>query len=285
MPVIAFFGVGTMGTPMAINLLKAGYNVQTKIYKDCVQGPETLQKYGEKIMDSVAEVVANADYILSIVPDDQAVREVYLNEEMLEHIRPGTIMIEMTSCSPEVMEEVQTYYAGKNVALVDCSVTGALQGAIEGNLGILASGDVDVIKKAQPIFDILGNKTSYLGKQGNAKRFKALNNLLAAINLTAASEIYRLAYAAQMDLEQVYNVLKISSGNSVQFERNFPRMIAQDFEPTFTVALLRKDMGLALDLAKGQHLALAELTLQLFQTAKPYDQEDCSAIVKVDRLF
>ena len=103
---IAFFGLGTMGVPMAINLLKAGHHLHVLPHNGHMDGPLAVQKYGACIHETLQETVGDAEFIISVVPDDAAVRDLYLNQAMLEAIRPGTIIIEMTSCSPEIVREV-----------------------------------------------------------------------------------------------------------------------------------------------------------------------------------
>ena len=100
---IAFFGLGTMGVPMAINLLKAGHHLHVLPHNGHMDGPLAVQEYGACIHETLQETVGNAEFIISVVPDDDAVRDLYLNQAMLEAIRPGTIIIEMTSCSPEIV--------------------------------------------------------------------------------------------------------------------------------------------------------------------------------------
>ena len=103
---IAFFGLGTMGVPMAINLLKAGHHLHVLPHNGHMDGPLAVQKYGACIHETLQETVGDAEFVISVVPDDAAVRDLYLNQAMLEAIRPGTIIIEMTSCSPEIVREV-----------------------------------------------------------------------------------------------------------------------------------------------------------------------------------
>ena len=138
---IAFFGLGTMGVPMAINLLKAGHHLHVLPHNGHMDGPLAVQKYGACIHETLQETVGDAEFIISVVPDDAAVRDLYLNQAMLEAIRPGTIIIEMTSCSPEIVREVARFFAEKQVRLIDAPITGALPKAIDGTLTIMGAGD------------------------------------------------------------------------------------------------------------------------------------------------
>lgn len=280
---IAFFGLGTMGVPMAINLLKAGHHLHVLPHNGHMDGPLAVQKYGACIHETLQETVGDAGFIISVVPDDAAVRDLYLNQAMLEAIRPGTIIIEMTSCSPEIVREVARFFAEKQVSLIDAPITGALPKAIDGTLTIMGAGDPAAFAAAEGVFSAISERVFQLGEIGNGKLIKAMTNLLGAINLAAVGEFYRFAQSAGLDMETLQQVVAVSAGGSTQFERNFNKMVADDYRPTFALALLRKDMSIALASAQRQGLSLplSEEAFRLFKLAAAFDKEDCSAIAKV----
>lgn len=284
---IAFFGLGNMGVPMAKNLLKAGFPVTSYVYAGLTEGPNAIRALGAEIVETVEEVVANADVIISSVPADQAVKDIYLNPSVHDSVKEGAIIIEMTSCRANTVKEVQDYYEDKNVKVIDAPVTGAKIGAETGNLTIIGAGDPQAFEKVQPIFDVLAKKVYNLGPVGNGKLVKAMTNLLGAINLAAVGEIYRMAKAEGLNMDAFVEVVKDSAGGSTQFDRNFMKMVEETYEPTFTLSLLRKDMGIALDMAEdfdGLSMPLAQFAYRLYQSGIAYDQEDCSAIAKVDKV-
>lgn len=280
---IAFFGLGTMGVPMAINLLKAGHHLHVLPHNGHMDGPLAVQKYGACIHETLQETVGDAEFIISVVPDDAAVRDLYLNQAMLEAIRPGTIIIEMTSCSPEIVREVARFFAEKQVSLIDAPITGALPKAIDGTLTIMGAGDPAAFAAAEGVFSAISERVFQLGEIGNGKLIKAMTNLLGAVNLAAVGEFYRFAQSAGLDMETLQQVVAVSAGGSTQFERNFNKMVADDYRPTFALALLRKDMSIALASAQRQGLSLplSEEAFRLFKLAAAFDKEDCSAIAKV----
>lgn len=280
---IAFFGLGTMGLPMAINLLKAGHHLHVLPHNGHMDGPLAVQKYGACIHETLQETVGDAEFIISVVPDDAAVRDLYLNQAMLEAIRPGTIIIEMTSCSPEIVREVARFFAEKQVSLIDAPITGALPKAIDGTLTIMGAGDPAAFAAAEGVFSAISERVFQLGEIGNGKLIKAMTNLLGAINLAAVGEFYRFAQSTGLDMETLQQVVAVSAGGSTQFERNFNKMVADDYRPTFALALLRKDMSIALASAQRQGLSLplSEEAFRLFKLAAAFDKEDCSAIAKV----
>lgn len=281
---IAFFGLGTMGTPIAKNLLNAGHELHVMVYRGITAGPLEVRKAGAVIDERLEDMVGEADFIISVVPNDDSVREVYMNEAMHEAVKDGAIIIEMTSCSPAVVREVEAYYADRNVRVIDAPMTGALPKAIDGTLVIMGAGDPDAFKAAEGVFAPIAEKVYQLGKVGNGKLIKTMTNLLGAINLAAVGEFYRFAEVEGLDMQILADVVKASAGGSTQFTRNFGKMVENNYTPTFALSLLRKDMGIALDCAserEGLTMPLAACAYELYKKASAFDREDCSAIAKV----
>ncbi|MEW4412979.1 NAD(P)-dependent oxidoreductase [Clostridium sp. AN503] len=279
---IAFFGLGNMGLPMAKNLLKAGYNVKVSVFQGLREAPEELQKLGAVLVDTQADMVRDADVIISIVPADAAVKEIYLNPEIRNAIPDRSIIIEMTSCAPETVIEVQKAYEEKGVKVIDAPVTGAKIGAVSGTLTIMGTGDPEAFEAVRPVLEAMGKKIYNLGPVGNGKWVKAAGNLLGAVTLAAVGEICRLSKTRDLDYDLFMEVMSDGAGGSTQFTRNFMKMVKEDFEPTFALKLLRKDMAIALDMAGDLPLPLSRRAYELYKNAAPYDEEDCAAIAKVE---
>ncbi len=282
---IAFFGLGTMGTPMAKNLLKAGHTLRVMVYQGLVEAPREVQKLGAIIDERLEDMVGTADFVISIVPNDASVREVYMNQAMHDAVKEGAIFIEMTSCSPQVVVEVQEYYADRKVRVIDAPITGALPKAIDGTLTVMGAGDAEAFAAAKDVFAPIAEKVLQLGKVGNGKLIKAMTNLLGAINLAAVGEFYRFAQARGLDMAQLAQVVPASAGGSTQFSRNFDKIVQGNYAPTFALSLLRKDMGIALDCAamdQDLDMPLARCAYELYKKGTAYDREDCCAIAKVD---
>ncbi len=164
-------------------------------------------------------------------------------------------------------------------------MTGALPKAVDGTLIIMGAGEPEAFRAAESVFAPIAEKVYQLGRVGNGKLIKAMTNLLGAINLAAVGEFYRFAGAEGLDMEQLADVVMASAGGSTQFARNFGKMVANKYAPTFALSLLRKDMGIALDCAaKAQALSmpLAECAYELYKRASIFDREDCSAIAKME---
>lgn len=284
---IAFFGLGNMGVPMAKNLLKAGFPVASYVFAGITEGPDAIRVCGAEIMDTAEQAAAGADVVISIVPADQAVKDIYMNEAMRASIREGAVIIEMTSCTADTVRELQEYYRSRNVKVIDAPVTGAKIGAETGNLTIIGAGDPEAFAYVKPVFDVLAKKVYNLGAVGNGKLVKAMTNLLGAVNLAAVGELYRMAKAENLDMDAFAEVVKDSAGGSTQFDRNFKKMVNDDYSATFTLSLLKKDMAIALSMAdglEGLSMPLARCAFELYKNGSQYDSEDCSAIAKVDRI-
>lgn len=279
---IAFFGLGNMGLPIVKNLLAAGYQVSIVVHTKSSKGPAEAERYGACIAKSIEDAVKDAYIIMSIVPDDRAVKEIYLNEAMHRAVKEQAVIIEMTSCSADTVIAVQEYYKDKLVQVIDAPVTGAKIGAETGNLTIIGAGEPEAFQKVQPVFDVISKKVYQLGPVGNGKFVKAVTNLMGAVNLAMVGEICRIVKKQGIDLNQFFTVAQDSAGGSTQFTRNFTRMVQEDFATTFALKLLRKDMGLALDMADEElSLPISEFVYQIYESAAAFDEEDCSAIAKV----
>lgn len=284
---IAFFGLGTMGLPMALNLLKAGHCLHVMPFRGIMEGPREVERLGGVIHDNLEGMLEKAEFIISVVPNDDSVRDIYLNETMKNAVRPGSIIIEMTSCSPEVVQEVEAYYADKNVGVIDAPITGALPKAIDGTLTIMGAGRAEDFQRAEAVFAPMAEKVFQLGKVGNGKLIKSMTNLLGAVNLAAVGEFYRFASAMGLNMEELAEVVKKSAGGSTQFDRNFFKMVEDNYKPTFTLALLRKDMGIALQSAEKHPelaLPLSRLAYELYRQASDYDRDDCSSIARLKNV-
>lgn len=282
---IAFFGLGTMGLPIALNLARAGHVLHVLPRNGKMDAPKEIERNGGIIFSDVKEMVRDADFIISVVPNDEAVKDIYFNDNMKKAVRAGTVIIEMTSCSPEIVINLAEEYKPLGVSVLDAPITGALPKAKNGTLIIMGAGDAKDFEKADAVFSAIAEKVFQLGAIGNGKLIKAMTNLLGAINLAAVGEFYRFAKSRNLDFSQLAEVVEVSAGGSTQFTRNFGKMVNQEFSPAFTLDLLRKDMGIALAYAQKDqnlHMPLAECAYSLYSMAREFDKDDCSSIAKVN---
>lgn len=284
MAVIAFFGLGTMGLPMCKNLLRAGHTLRVSPHKK-QDAAQELQTLGAVVTPSREKAAQGADFIISIVPADAEVKEIFLDPGMVASIRPGAVIVEMTSCAPETIRDVAGCYAAQGVSVLDAPVTGGLPGAVNGELVILGGGSNADFEKAAPVLEPLAKTIYRLGPVGSGKWVKAMTNLMGAVNLAMVGEFHRCARAAGMDMPLLVDVVAKSAGGSTQFARNFMKMANNDTTPAFALSLLRKDMEIALKASEGVYMPMAECAHRLFVRAgaMQLDDKDCSAICQVDR--
>jgi 3-hydroxyisobutyrate dehydrogenase-like beta-hydroxyacid dehydrogenase len=283
---IGFIGLGEMGFPMAKRLCGAGFEVRTAIHRadnpQSVERAAQLAALGAKIKESFAAAVTGADLILTILPEDEQVKGILLDREIRGAIvaNPAAIILEMTSCRPATVQEIGAAYAQSGVRVFDAPVSGGVAGAANGTLTIFGAGDPELLDELRPVLERLAAKIYHLGELGAGKALKAVNQMLAAVNMVAVGEAYQLAGKAGIDPKVMYEVIKESSGNSYVFDRKFQNLVSDSFPAGFRLSLMRKDVRIALALAEGAKLPLAELAYQLYDDAREYDGFDFSAIAK-----
>jgi len=278
---VAFFGLGNMGLPIALNLVKAGYNVTTAIHHSD-KGPLALEKAGGKIAGSKTDAVKDAELIFTIVSNDVSLRGLLLDKEMIDAIPAGSVIIEMTSASPQAVQDVASAYEKKGVFVIDAPVSGGTKKAADATMTIMCGGNRDAFDRILPDLEVTGKNILYLGAVGAGKMVKSVNNLLASIHKIAVAESVKIIEKNGIDPEVFYSTVVQSSGNSFQFQRDFYKYLKRDYTPTFTLGLMKKDLGLALALADDIYTPMSKLTLDMFEKAsEQYSEEDTTAIIRV----
>lgn len=279
---IAFFGLGNMGFPIAANLLKAGHSVRSFVHKNA-DAPRRLQALGGSILPTAEEALQGADMIFTIVPNDDALRGLLCCPAMLQAAKPGAVLVEMTSASAQAVQEISAYYAPKGIQVLDAPVSGGVAGATAGTMTMICSGEKAAFDAALPVLECISQNRFYIGERlGDAKKLKSINNLMSAANMAMMGEGWKLAKANGISADDFYRVVCASSGCSSSFKNGFPKVAADELNAKFTVALMRKDIGLAMQLADGQQLPLSQTTYEYYKQAVPYDDLDQAAVAKVD---
>lgn len=282
MKVIGFIGLGQMGFPMAKRLCDAGFTVQTAIHRN-VEKAQQLEKSNAKIMSGFVEAVKDVDLVITILPEDHEVKKVLLAPDVFEAIsgKPTTIILEMTSCSPQTIQEVGREYAKKGIRVFDAPVSGGTAGAANGTLTIFGSGDPKILDELKPVLDVLATKVYHVGELGAGKALKAINQMIAAVNMVTVAEAFALAEKEGINPDVMYSVIKESSGYSYVFDKKFNNVVSDDFPAGFKTALMRKDLRISLGLGKDLELPLARLAYEYYLKASIYDQLDYSAVAKL----
>ncbi len=278
---VAFFGMGAMGLPMAMNLLRAGHEVRTAVHRSAkfveqLKGFDGFRLCGEK-----GEAVRDADAVITILPGDAEVAGFLMDDAFAGALAPGAVIIDMSSCKTQTIQQVELYYEQRGVPVVDAPVSGGTAGAEKGTLTIFASGDQSAQEKVRPLFEAMGKTIFQLGGCGMGKTFKNLNNLLLAVNTAATGEVFRIAQAQGLDMDRLYDVICASTGTSSAFERRWKKMQEQQFGGGFKLSLSRKDLKNALSLAEGVPTPLAALTYELMLANSAYDDQELAAMCKL----
>jgi 3-hydroxyisobutyrate dehydrogenase len=253
---IAFIGLGTMGQPMAANLAREGFAVQSFDLK------------GNGNCGSIREAAKGAQTLITMLPDGDAVREAVL--EALPALPSGAIVVDMSSSDPMGTRALGTALASKNVSLIDAPVSGAVMGARNASLAIMAGGDRAAFRKVLPVLQALGKDIVHVGPLGAGHAVKALNNYLGAAGTVAGFEALLIARAFGLDPDPMLQAINASTGRNYTTERKIPRQILTGaFASGFKLALMAKDVGIAATLARDLGVATPYLeeTLRLWRGA------------------
>lgn len=248
-PTIGFIGLGNMGMPMVTNLVDAGFSVRGyDVSKDAVARLEGVGAQGQPSADAAAD---GADFVILMLPNSAIVTSVV--DDLLSHsaLRPGTIIIDMSSSEPLSTRELAGKLQAVGVQLVDAPVSGGVTGAIKGTLTVMVGGVADAVEKAIPVLSAVG-KPVRCGAVGAGHAVKALNNLLSAVHLWATSEAMEAGVAFGLDPDVMLSIFNTSSGRSGSTENKWPNfVIPGGYDSGFGLALMLKDMKIAVGLSES----------------------------------
>jgi len=286
---LGFIGIGVMGRPMALNLLKAGHEVT--IFARHPDKPEVQEvvKAGAKLAPSSRAVAIASEIVITMVPNSMQVEEVVTGPHgILEGSRKGLIIIDMSTIAPATSRKLAELAAQKGVEFLDAPVSGGSQGAVNGTLTIMVGGEQEAFEKARPVLENMGKKENifHVGAVGSGEVVKIINNLLCGTIAASVSEAFVLGVKAGADVETMAKVIGVSSGANWQLANQFPlRAFNGSFQPGFMTDLLHKDLGLALDLAAENltPLAMTAIARQMYEQTREagYGKDDYTALLKV----
>lgn len=248
---IGFIGLGIMGSPMARNLVKAGFSVTGfDLNADSVAA---LAADGGKPAASIADAVKGADIVATMLPADPHVETVVLGADgVLAHLEPGALLIDFSTIRPETSQKIAK--AGGRV--LDAPVSGGQQGAIDGVLSIMVGGAQADFEAARPVFDAVGKVAALVGPSGAGQFVKAANQLVVGGTYALVAEAILLMEASGVDAQAGLDVLAGGLAGSRILELKRESMLARDFTPGFRIDLHHKDMGIVLDAARQAEVAL-----------------------------
>lgn len=267
-PRLFFVGVGNMGNPMAANLIRAGYSVC--VFDKSAEKADNLIRLGARGVASLAEGASQCDVVMTSLPGPPQVREVMLGEQGLMALLPsGATIIDTTTSAADLARELADTAQQRGIDYLEAPITNAIDAAAEGRLSIFVGGDLPCFEKHKPILDVLGNKVFHVGAHGNGATIKLLTNLLWFVSAAAIGEGLMLGAKAGVPLETVWEAIKSSAGNSWVAEHDVPSIFAGHYDPSFSLALCCKDLGLVNEIARSQgyELTMGKFAESLFREA------------------
>lgn len=264
MSTIAFIGLGIMGGPMAAHLVEAGHTVIG--VNRSPAAVERLVAAGGRGAASVAEAVADADVVITMVPDSPDVQDVALGDDgVYAHARRGALHVDMSSIRPDVAVALAAAGRQAGVRVLDAPVSGGEAGAREAKLSIMVGAEPDDFAEVEPLLRVLGTTVVLVGPPGSGQTVKAANQLVVAGTYELVAEAIVFLRAHGVDAEAALRVLAGGLAGSTVLDRKGASMLAGDFRPGFRVDLHHKDMGIVTSAARerGVALPLGALTAQL----------------------
>ena len=279
---LGFIGLGIMGTPMALNLIKGGHTLFVTTRR---QVPQELMDAGAKACANAAEVAQQADIIFTMVPDTPDVEKVLFGDNgVAKTVSKGKVVVDMSSIDPMATKEFAKKINALGADYLDAPVSGGEVGAKAASLTIMVGGEQAVFDRVKPLFDLMGKNINLIGGNGDGQTTKVANQIIVALNIAAVSEALVFASKAGADPAKVRQALMGGFAASRILEVHGERMIKRTFNPGFRIALHQKDLNLALQGAKSLKMALPQTAnaAQLMQAcaALGHDQADHSALVR-----
>jgi 3-hydroxyisobutyrate dehydrogenase-like beta-hydroxyacid dehydrogenase len=272
---IGFIGLGIMGQPMALNLVKAGH--QVTVFNRTRSKTEPLEQAGARVAGSPAEAVRDADLVMSIVSDSAAVEEVILGKGgALETLRSGAVLIDSSTISPTVSRKVACHVAGKDAQMLDAPVTGSKHGAEKGELTFMIGGDHATMDRVMPVLQVLGKKHIYCGSHGSGLAAKLAQNAIQATMVEVFCEGFVLAAKAGVQPHTMFEIIQSSMARASLTDFKAPFIFRGDFTPYFPLKLMHKDLELAMEAAYAQNVTMpaAAAVKEVYGAAKAKGKGD-----------
>ena len=255
---IGFIGVGVMGGPMVLNLMKKGFDVS--IYTRTKSKAEGVIAAGAHWCDTIADCAAGRDVVITIVGYPKDVEEVYFSEKgILNNADKGTVLIDMTTTSPRLSERIYAAAKEKGMTALDAPVSGGDVGAQKGTLAIMVGGDRDAFDKMHDVFAAMGTNIRYQGGAGCGQHTKMANQIAISGCVAAVCEAIAYAKRCGLDPQDMFDAISTGAAGSWQLTNNGQKIINGDYAPGFYVKHFIKDMNIALDEAQARDLDLTVL--------------------------
>jgi 3-hydroxyisobutyrate dehydrogenase len=280
---VGFVGLGIMGRGMASNLRKAGFEL--RVWNRTASRMEELAQAGAIATGSPAELAAHSDVIIVCVSDTPDVVEVILGEQgVIQGARPGALVIDMSTISPQVTQEIAARLDERGIHMLDAPVSGGSEGAARGTLSIMVGGDTAQLERARPVLQAMGKTITHVGDHGSGQTVKLVNQILVVGHALAMSEALLFAQAGGVDLQRALDAVSQGAAGSWMLSNRGPQILARDWRPGFTIDLQQKDLRLVLSAAEqmGVPALASSLISNLYRTlqARGLGGEGNHALIK-----
>ena len=288
---VGFIGLGNMGGPMAINLIKAGFSVS--VFDLVPTSVERLTAAGAQAAATAAEAVQNVDVVISMLPASKHVESLYLGEAgLLAKIAPGTLIIDSSTIAPESTRKVADEAKARGLSMIDAPVSGGVAGAQGGTLTFIVGGSDTALVQARPLLEAMGKNIFHAGDAGAGQVAKICNNMLLSVLMSGTAEALQLGVDNGLDPSVLSEIMRKSSGGNWALEvyNPYPGVMenapsSRDYEGGFLVDLMIKDLGLAMAsaLATGTATPMGSLARSLYVAHgdNGFGQVDFSSIQKL----
>ena len=255
---VGFIGLGIMGKPMVMNLIKAGVNVYFYARKRSII--REIEKFGGTFIPKISDIPKYANIIMTNLPKTCDVEKVVTGKNGLTHnLFKNSVVIDLSTISPEKTVDINNYLNKKDSFFLDAPVSGGEAGAISGKLSIMVGGNKKAFTRVKKVLSIIGEKITYIGGSGSGQICKACNQILVAQTIQSISEIITIAKKSKIDPAIIRTALLAGYANSKILEIHGKRMIDSDYKPGFKLSLHNKDLKIAKKLARNLGLSFKGL--------------------------
>jgi len=252
---LGFIGLGNMGSRIAKRLLDHGY--QLTVYDLDAAKAQALAAQGGIVGKNISELVENSDVVLTCLTNDEAVESVFTGPEgIFAGVRPGIMVLEMSTVSPETSRELHALGAKRGVEVMDVAISGSTPAAEQGTLTLLAGGNPEMFGAAKPIFQAIAKQFHLLGDSGSGTTMKLVVNTLLGVGMQAIAEAVVLGEKAGLDRERLLEVLSKTAVVAPAHVGKLARLATNDYTPQFPLRLMNKDFHLILTAAAQEHVSM-----------------------------
>jgi 3-hydroxyisobutyrate dehydrogenase-like beta-hydroxyacid dehydrogenase len=278
---LGFIGIGYMGRPIARRLRESGFKLTA--YDRNPSKAQELVQYGGTVAQSVSELSASCNVVLSCLPSDEAVLNIYGGANgVFANVRPGSLVIDLSTVYPEISRQLSRLGSEHGVEVLDVTISGSTPAAENGLLALFGGGNKECFDSAESIFRVIAHKYFYLGPTGSGATMKLVVNSLLGIGMQAIAEGVALGEKAGLDRNRLLDVLSQTAVVAPAHAGKLQRAMKSDYSPQFPIRLMNKDFGLILDLAAavGARMPAAGAAFEVNARQSEQEQEqDFSAVI------